>query len=67
LKQYGFDSIVNEQLQKLGLLEYMPLFGFFNDNGPQSNIIWLFLSPIMFYISTSILKDHFNARYHKMQ
>lgn len=43
----------------------MPLFGFFNDT--QGNIIWLFMSPILFYISTQILKDHFQERYQKKE
>jgi hypothetical protein len=59
LKRYGFDTIVNSYLEEFGIKSYMPLLGFFNDEGSNSNIIWLFLSPIMFYITTAILKDHF--------
>lgn len=59
LQQYGLDSVLNSYLIKLGIFEYMPLFGFFNDDGTSGNIIWLFMSPILFYISTQILKDHF--------
>lgn len=43
----------------------MPLFGFFNDT--QGNIIWLFMSPILFFISSQILKDHFQDRLEKKE
>jgi len=36
----------------MGIFDYMPLFGFFNDDGSSGNIIWLFLSPILFFITT---------------
>ncbi len=61
LQQYGLDSVVNSYLIKMGIFEYMPLFGFFNDT--QGNIIWLFMSPILFFISSQILKDHFDERF----
>jgi hypothetical protein len=49
----------------MGIFEYMPLFGFFNDT--TGNIIWLFMSPILFFISSQILKDHFQERLDKKE
>jgi hypothetical protein len=40
----------------------MPVLGFSKPSDADVNIINLFLSPIIFYITTSILKDHFKER-----
>jgi hypothetical protein len=40
----------------------MPVLGFSKPSDADVNIIYLFLSPIIFYITTSILKDHFKER-----
>lgn len=39
--------------------KFLPIIGFSKPSKGESNIIKLFLSPIIFYISTTVLKDHF--------
>lgn len=63
LKQYGWDKALNSYLESLKIIEYMPVLGFSKPSDADVNIINLFLSPIIFYITTSILKDHFKERY----
>jgi len=41
----------------------MPVIGFFKPSDADVNIVKLFLSPIIFYITSSILKDHFKGKY----
>ena len=62
LKQYGWDKALNSYLESLKIIEYMPVIGFSKPSDADVNIINLFLSPIIFYITTSILKDHFKER-----
>ena len=62
LKQYGWDKALNSYLESLKIIEYMPVLGFSKPSDADVNIINLFLSPIIFYITTSILKDHFKER-----
>jgi hypothetical protein len=40
----------------------MPVIGFSKPSEADINIIKLFLSPIIFYITTTILKDHFASK-----
>lgn len=62
LKQYGWDKALNSYLQAWNIIEYMPILGFSKPSDKDVNIVKLFLSPIIFYITTSILKDHFNKK-----
>jgi hypothetical protein len=45
----------------------MPVLGFSKPSDADVNIIYLFLSPIIFYITTSILKDHFKERFEEVE
>ena len=50
-------------MKDLGLDEYMTIIGFSTyDNENQQNLAWIFLSPIIFFITASILKDHFQDK-----
>jgi len=40
----------------------MPVIGFFKPSDADVNLVKLFLSPIIFYITSSILKDHFKGK-----
>ena len=41
----------------------MTIIGFSTyDNENQQNLAWIFLSPIIFFITASILKDHFQDK-----
>ena len=41
----------------------MTIIGFSTyDNENQQNLSWIFLSPIIFFITASILKDHFQDK-----
>lgn len=43
----------------------MVMIGFYkygSQEGSGQSIIWIFLSPIIFYITTSIMKDHFSGK-----
>jgi hypothetical protein len=62
LSKYGWDEFLNTYLDTFGLTNYMPIIGFSKPRSTDSNIIMLFLSPIIFYISTSVLKDHFSFK-----
>lgn len=63
LKQYGWDKALNSYLESLKIIEYMPVLGFSKPSDADVNIINLFLSPIIFYITTAILKDHFKEKF----
>lgn len=62
LSKYGWDQFLNKYLDEYNLTNYMPVIGFSKPSAGDSNIIMLFLSPIIFYISTAILKDHFSYK-----
>lgn len=46
-----------------GLQDYMGMIGFSTyDNKTKQSIAMIFLSPIIFYITASILKDYFSEK-----
>jgi hypothetical protein len=71
LAKYGWDSYLSETLASTntGILNYMDMIGFYKyETGKErSGIVWLFLSPILFYITTTILKDHFSSKKDKLE
>jgi len=71
LAKYGWDSYLSETLASTntGILNYMDMIGFYKyETGQErSGIVWLFLSPILFYITTTILKDHFSSKKDKLE
>ena len=62
LKQYGWDKALNSYLEAWNIIDYMPILGFSKPTDADVNLVNLFLSPIIFYITTSILKDHFKLK-----
>jgi hypothetical protein len=63
LASYGwgeyFDEILTFLEKNAGILK---IIGFDSSVDGNTNIAWLFLSPIIFYITTSIMKDHFQSK-----
>jgi len=65
LKKYGFDEALNSVLTTFGINDYMTLIGFKDlkeGNEAQQSLVWIFLSPIIFFITASILKDYFRTK-----
>lgn len=67
LKQYNWDKEINNFLVKLEINDYMPILGFSKPSENDINILKLFLSPIIFYISSALLKDHFSSKAMKLE
>jgi hypothetical protein len=67
LKQYNWDQEINNFLVKLQINDYMPIIGFSKPSENDINILKLFLSPIIFYITSAILKDHFASKEKKLR
>jgi hypothetical protein len=64
LGAYGWGSTFKNTLEAWNIDErYMGMIGFYEYGSNQGgNIVWIFLSPIIFYITTSIMKDHFQGK-----
>lgn len=65
LSSYGWDTLMKDFLKSNGINEkYLGIIGFheYDKSQASSGLIWLFLSPIIFYITTSIMKDHFSEK-----
>lgn len=64
LGAYGWGTQFKDTMKDLNINEqYMGMIGFYEyGTGENKNIAWIFLSPIIFYITTSIMKDHFSDK-----
>ena len=59
--QFGKDFA--EWITENGLEIYLTLAGFTHyTSGKKENLVWIFLSPIIFFITASILKDHYTEK-----
>lgn len=63
--QFGKD--LAEYITEHGLEIYLSMAGFTQYASGKQNLVWIFLSPIIFFITASILKDHYTEKKTELQ